>query len=289
MKKIKISQLFPFSKIAHFKNRYVSYSECSYNSDACTCTSADRCYCSLGHDHDRISRRIKEKNKSSYLHNTDTLISCRTDDKCYCSLDDDDGTDFSNGTYCDTESCNSITKCYCKHRVVQSPPSTTSITKKVNRTCITDSLALDYELFSIANDRSRRNAQHRQNNSKHIRSQEALSVKKSVEMAAVFADVKLSQTTDIKHINGGVTSSEEEQQAHITRNNRRNSVISSRTGQTKRSGSTRSKSGITKNVIEAAEQNPIFRKNTQKINEMYQTITPKVVGATLEDSLGYLP
>lgn len=28
--------------------RYVSCSECSYDSEACTCTSADRCYCSLG-------------------------------------------------------------------------------------------------------------------------------------------------------------------------------------------------------------------------------------------------
>lgn len=220
------------------------------------------------------------------------MISCHTDDKCYCSLDDEVATDFSNGTYCDTESCNSITKCYCKHRAVQSLSTTTSATtKKVNPTCITDSLALDYELFTIANDRSRRyaSAKQRQNNSKNIRSQEALSVKKSVEMAAVFADVKLSQTTDIKHMTGGLTSSEEEQQAQITRNNRRNSVISTRSGQTKRNPTPRSKSGPTSNVIEATEQNPIFRKNTQKINEMYQTITSKAVGATLEDSLGYLP
>lgn len=272
--------------------RYVSYSECSYNSDACTCTSADRCYCSLGHDHDDVSRRIKEKKHSEYIHNTDTLISCHTDDKCYCSLDDEVATDFSTGTYCDTESCNSISKCYCKHRVVQSPSTTTSAaTKKVNRTCITDSLALDYELFTIANNRSRRYAlaKQRKNNSKNIRSQEALSVKKSVEMAAVFADVKFGQTTDIKHMTGGLTSSEEEQQAQIERNNRRNSVVSIRSGQSKRNSTSKSKSGLTSNVIEAAEQNPIFRRNTQKINEMYQTITPKAVGATLEDSLGYLP
>lgn len=220
------------------------------------------------------------------------MISCHSEDKCYCSLDENEGTadDLSTATYCDTESCNSTTKCYCKHRVIRSPTATTSITKKMNRTCITDSLALDYELFTIANDRSHRYGSSKTRNSnsaKQIRSQEALSVKKAVEMAAVFADVRLSQTTDVKHLNGDMTSSEEER---LARNNRRNSVVSTRSQQIKRPGSIVSKSGdVIPNVIKAAEQNPIFRKNTQKINEMYQTITPKVVGATLEDSLGYLP
>lgn len=223
------------------------------------------------------------------------MISCHTDDKCYCSLDDDEGTadDLSTATYCDTMSCNSTTKCYCKHRIIRPTPSATSIhsTKKLNKTCITDSLALDYELFTIANDRNHRydrNSKLRSSNkSKHIRSQEALSVKKSVEMAAVFADVKLSQTTDVKHLNGDNTSSEEER---LARNNRRNSLISTRNLQMKKPNSFISRTNdIIPNVIKAAEQNPIFRKNTQKINEMYQTITPKVVGATLEDSLGYLP
>ncbi|XP_055300358.1 uncharacterized protein LOC129567469 [Sitodiplosis mosellana] len=273
---------------------YVSYSECSAYSDECTCSSADRCYCSLGPGRVKLSRRLKEsKRSSSYIKNTDTLISCHTDDKCYCSLDDGEGTadDLSTATYCDTESCNSTTKCYCKHRVVQVPGTTASVTKKVNRTCVSDSLALDYELFTVGNDRGQRrhgSSKTRSNqNAKHIRSQEALSVKKSVEMAAVFADVKLSQTTDIKHLKGDITSSEEER---LARNNRRNSVISTRSQQMKRIGSMGPKcNNIIPNVIEAAEQNPIFRKNTQKINEMYQTITPKVVGATLEDSLGYLP
>lgn len=245
----------------------------------------------------KLSRRLKEsKRTSTYIKNTDTLISCHTDDKCYCSLDDGDGIadDLSTATYCDTESCNSTTKCYCKHRVIRPPGTTTSLTKKsINRTCISDSLALDYELFTVGNERKHHrqhgNAKTRTNNNvkQHIRSQEALSVKKSVEMAAVFADVKLSQTTDVKHLNGDMTSSEEER---LARNNRRNSVVSTRSQQMMRYGSMGSKNGnIIPNVIEAAEQNPIFRKNTQKINEMYQTITPKVVGATLEDSLGYLP
>lgn len=240
----------------------------------------------------KVSRKIKEKERATYIKNTDTLISCHTDDKCYCSLDDGEGTadDLSTATYCDTDSCNSTTKCYCKHRIIKTPPTTTSVTKKMNRTCITDSLALDYELFTIANDRAHRYGSSKARNSansKHIRSQEALSVKKSVEMAAVFADVKLSQTTDVKHMTSDLTSSEEER---LARNNRRNSLVNVRNQQLIKPNSIHLKSGnIIPNVLQAAEQNPIFRKNTQKINEMYQTITPKVVGATLEDSLGYLP
>lgn len=138
--------------------RYVSYSECSYGSDACTCKSADRCYCSLGADHDHVSHRLREKNRGTYARNTDTLISCRTDDKCYCSMDDgNESGDLSTATYCDTESCNSITKCYCKHRIIRpvTTTTTTMITKKTDRTCIRDSLALDYELFNTTNDRAR--------------------------------------------------------------------------------------------------------------------------------------
>lgn len=224
------------------------------------------------------------------------MISCHSEDKCYCSLDEGEETadNLSNATYCDTVSCNSSTKCYCKHRVIQAnaaAATTASVTKKLNRTCITDSLALDYELFTIANDRNHRygNAKTRSNCSskQHIRSQEALSVKKSVEMAAVFADVKLSQTSSIKHLNGGdLTSSEEER---LARRNSRNSINSGRSHHLKKIESMHRSGNVIPNVIKAAEQNPIFRKNTQKINEMYQTITPKVVGATLEDSLGYLP
>lgn len=123
-----------------------------------------------------------------------------------------------------------------------------------------------------------------------LRSQEALSVKKSVEMAAVFADVKLSQRTDIKHLAGGRSIADIEQLAKVERNNRRNSITSSKSQYPRQPESYRSRSGkIIPNILMAAEHNPIFRKNTQKINEMYQTINPKVVGATLEDSLGYLP
>lgn len=197
------------------------------------------------------------------------MISCRTEDKCYCSLGEQSST-----TYCESDSCISTTKCYCKHKNFR--PTLGATTRSVNRTCITDSLALDYELFTVGNS----------GNTKHARSQEALSVKKSVEMAAVFADVKLSQTTDITNMDEIVSM----EQQNNARNARRSSVASSR-ALSKKSGSvsSSSKNRIVPHVLEAAELNPIFCKNTQKINDLYQTITPKVVSATLEDSLGYLP
>lgn len=261
-----------------FIHSYVSYSECSYNSDACTCASADRCYCSLGADHDRLSRKLKA---NTVVHNRDTLISCRTEDKCYCSLNGGilpDVDDQSSTTCCDTDSCISTTKCYCKNKI--SRPIPVSL-KTVSRNCVADSLALDYELFNVSHSQRRRTA------SKHVRSQEALSVKKSVEMAAVFADVKLSQTTDITNIVGPISSEEE---INI-RNNHRNSQSSSRG---KRSGSSqRSKSNAvmhnSKIISTSGELEPLYRKKSHKINDLYQTIAPRAVSATLEDSLGYLP
>ncbi|XP_012343770.1 LOW QUALITY PROTEIN: uncharacterized protein LOC100867446 [Apis florea] len=59
---------------------YVSCSECSYDSESCTCVSADKCYCSL-------SRRIPEQ---SHVPPNTVVCSCDTDscsesNKCYCA------------------------------------------------------------------------------------------------------------------------------------------------------------------------------------------------------------
>lgn len=106
-------------------------------------------------------------------------------------------------------------------------------------------------------------------------------------MAAVFADVKLSQTTDITNL-AGPTSSEDERNRRNGRNiNNRGSVNGSRVDAL--ISSTRSRSKNLPNMIDASDLGPFYMKNLKKINELYQTITPKVVSATLEDSLGYLP
>ncbi|XP_066153654.1 uncharacterized protein [Euwallacea fornicatus] len=60
---------------------YVSCSECSYDSDTCTCVSADKCYCSLGERNCGTSKK----------------------DLTYCD--------------CDTDSCAESNKCYCQYGV----------------------------------------------------------------------------------------------------------------------------------------------------------------------------
>lgn len=72
---------------------YVSCSECSYDSDTCTCVSADKCYCSLGH---------KNLKKNCDCRTENTLVFCD----------------------CDTDSCAESNKCYCQN------PSTNSLILK---------------------------------------------------------------------------------------------------------------------------------------------------------------
>lgn len=56
---------------------YVSCSECSYDSESCTCVSADKCYCSL-------SRRIPATSVPEIVCACDT-DSCSESNKCYCA------------------------------------------------------------------------------------------------------------------------------------------------------------------------------------------------------------
>ncbi|XP_053690595.1 uncharacterized protein LOC128739187 [Sabethes cyaneus] len=168
---------------------YVSCSECSYDSDACTCTSADRCYCSLGGDD--INAKLNEAS------NRNSLPSCKSDDKCYCSMGETQ--EEGSTTWCDTDSCVSNEKCYCAPRNDEIQKCASKpVTADKNAA---DKLALDYELFTVGG------------NGRPIDASEALSVKKTVEVAAVFADVQLSQTTDITDLkNGQQHQSQSEQQ-----------------------------------------------------------------------------
>lgn len=219
--------------------RYVSCSECSYDSEACTCTSADRCYCSLGADHDNVNSKLTKAN------NRDSLFSCNTEDKCYCSISESNCND-SETTWCDSDSCISASKCYCKGN------KDVTIRRLAYKK---DNLALDYELFTVGGA-----------GGKHVEAHEALSVKKSVEMAALFADVRLSQTTDITNITKN-------------RNNRKKCEKV-----TNKKGSVKSNSS---EVVLRKKNVDHFSKHG-KNEEIYQPL-PRPVSATLEDSLGYLP
>ncbi|XP_070137881.1 uncharacterized protein [Drosophila bipectinata] len=161
--------------------------------------------------------------------NRHSLVSCRSDDKCYCSMveeepassmerDSANNSQTETTTSCDSDSCVSASKCYCKRTQRRQRSSSAaaaaaaisedSLSKKQSKPrpgegrCgggsgagatrkggkPSEKLGLDYELFSISG------------NSQPVQPHEALSVKKSVEAAAVFADMKLSQTTDIKSL-----------------------------------------------------------------------------------------
>lgn len=63
----------------------MSCSECSYDSESCTCVSADKCYCSL-------SRRIPEQ-----PHVPPNTVVCS----------------------CDTDSCSESNKCYCARQTIR--------------------------------------------------------------------------------------------------------------------------------------------------------------------------
>ncbi|XP_052858492.1 uncharacterized protein LOC128266190 isoform X3 [Drosophila gunungcola] len=222
---------------------YVSCSECSYDSESCACASADRCYCSLRTEH--LNHKLRQKNERNMALATPTrknsnggvlsqngagtlatnrhsLISCRSDDKCYCSMVEEEpassmerdsahNSHTETTTSCDSDSCVSASKCYCKrtHRRQRSSAAAATISedslsqqqrksrtsnagKAANgasrKTKPSEKLGLDYELFSISGS------------GQPVQPHEALSVKKSVEAAAVFADMKLSQTTDIKSL-----------------------------------------------------------------------------------------
>ncbi|KAM8706493.1 hypothetical protein ACLKA7_010717 [Drosophila subpalustris] len=320
---------------------YVSCSECSYDSESCTCASADRCYCSLRTEH--LNHKLRQKNERNMakangrkptvgvgsgvgvgagagVGNRHSLISCKSDEKCYCSMVEEEPTstlehDSANShsdttTWCDTDSCVSASKCYCKrtHRSRQranasgATVSEDSLNQQhrsraaTRKSKPTEKLGLDYELFTIGG------------NSKPVQANEALSVKKSVEAAAVFADMKLSQTTDIKSLcppvqktgigmrssNGSVGSSR--RSLYRTRE----SLSTDRLGNgsamimplhMSSSGATSHKSCSADDLlinIKALEKAASIRSNVSR-SRMASYQSMRAVSASLEDSLGYLP
>ncbi|XP_045490662.1 uncharacterized protein LOC110993346 [Pieris rapae] len=201
---------------------YVSCSECESEScmDRCYCSLKDcksKCYCSAietGKDSAKaklLGKNCKECSKEIY-----------EADYSYCS--------------CDSESCEDSNKCYCAgpRRSAQSleylKGGRATYTDKLRRAFddhdgktrsrsgassrrreerrrarSSDSLALDYELLlqNKPRDTRARNMQRLTVRSTGAGSHDALSVKKSAEMAALFADVRLSQRTDVRSLMGG--------------------------------------------------------------------------------------
>lgn len=227
----------------------MSCSECSYDSEACTCTSANRCYCSLGVNHEHAGSKLPKTN------NLDALFtSCGTEDKCYCSLSDGHDGSAATTTWCDSDSCISTTKCYCKTK--------RGATAARRGKYTSDNLALDYELFTIGNG-----GISGIGGGQHVKASEALSAKKSVEMAALFADFNLSQTTDIKNLGGG------------------GGKASSKGSSKRDSGRSKGTPASMKNIVVDPKKHHIVHH----ANDDYHGLMQRPVSATLEDSLGYLP
>ncbi|KAI5724398.1 uncharacterized protein LOC103515981 [Diaphorina citri] len=116
---------------------YFTYSECTYDTDSCTCISADKCYCNnhssrglsmspaltmLPHKHNLL-RPDRTPNGKTYNTMSSTFPNCSTfqsryneDQHCYhCFRYKTSRPREDNGLICecDTESCTASDKCYC--------------------------------------------------------------------------------------------------------------------------------------------------------------------------------
>ncbi|KAJ2940259.1 hypothetical protein O0L34_g11828 [Tuta absoluta] len=213
---------------------YVSCSECESESciDRCYCSLKDcksKCYCSAG-DAQKDSAKVRLLGKSKNC--KDCSKDCYEGDFSYCSCDSESCAD-SNKCYCTgprkgMQSSQSLEylkspsqKTYTDRlrrafddydgSVKKSSRARSSVSSqrrredRRQRARSSDSLALDYELL-LQNKATRdtaRNMQRLTVRSTGAGSHDALSVKKSAEMAALFADVRLSQRTDVRSLAGG--------------------------------------------------------------------------------------
>lgn len=174
-------------------------------------------------------------------------------------------------TWCDSDSCATQSKCYCtphEKNPQKKEPTTKGKSMKPRKK---DNFALDYELFTVGSS------------SKHVKPTEALSVKKSVEMAAVFADVKLSQTTDITNLKPGKEKKTHKPKHHHKKNNHEDVVSVKNVKNSKSESIYKTSEVILRKDIE------LTSKRVTKTEGFYQSVVPRPVSTSLEDSLGYLP
>lgn len=187
-----------------------------------------------------------------------------------------------------------------------------------------DNLALDYELFTVTDNANGSKggttalAHSHGGGTQHVRVTDALSAKKSVEVAAIFGDYKLTQSTDIHNLVKVSSSSLSGSASGSARSTRKSTVAADPMGGQSQSG--RKKSTATTMSIGsggAASMHGTGRRSAQvapdslntsrsvslrkggvggsshyaRKEDDYQAMQPqsRPVSATLEDSLGYLP
>lgn len=251
-----------------------------------SCGTEDKCYCSM------------TEGGESHTSCCDS-DSCISSSKCYCHGRGGDGRkeghshhsrshrsshsdNNNNNHYHSGNDSKSITQNHqskksCKKDKDQKKKSKDGKSRR-------DNLGLDYELFTVSGSKTTKSSGT--TTGKSVKAHEALSVKKSVEAAAIFADVKLSQTTDISTlVSSGGESTEK-------RKNKMNNL----NGDIKRGvqGSQNSEYGITKSdmssVTAAREKGMMKIRLGGKPESVYGSTNGRPVSASgLEDSLGYLP
>lgn len=181
-------------------------------------------------------------------------------------------------TWCDSDSCATASKCYCNPD--EKKPQKKKVSNKEElkkgkstRSRKKDNFALDYELFTVGSG------------SKHVKPTEALSVKKSVEMAAVFADVKLSQSTDITNLKPG-----KDKKIHKPKHHHKkkiDDVVISKN--IKNVSQSRHEDYYKASEVILRKDIEVTSKRITKTEGYYQSVAARPVSVSLEDSLGYLP
>ncbi|KPJ11559.1 hypothetical protein RR48_08301 [Papilio machaon] len=210
---------------------YVSCSECESEScvDRCYCSlkgeCKTKCYCSeieLAKEPSKsrlISKSCKDCSKEvydgDYSYCSCDSESCEDSNKCYCTsprrttMQSSQSLEYlrspTQRSYSDRMKRAFDDYDYKVTRARSSAASSRRREERARRARSSDSLALDYELLlqNKPRDVARRNMQRLTVRSTGAGSHDALSVKKSAEMAALFADVRLSQRTDVRSLAGG--------------------------------------------------------------------------------------
>jgi hypothetical protein len=222
----------------------------------------------------------------------DDSDSCASASKCYCTLHDRKSRKKKGNTNNNSNNNNNNI-----NKINNDDGKTNDGTKKnkSNRARKGDNLALDYELFTVSGSQ------------RHVKPTEALSVKKSVEMAALFADVKLSQTTDITSLqppkDGKAHKSKHHHKKHSNSNNNNNNHHHNNNNNVLEGNKNflnPKHNSNNDNIDYYKSSDVVLRKdldlsskraaaNGKSSDGYYQPIAPRPVSASLEDSLGYLP
>uniref|UniRef100_A0A8D8VY56 PID domain-containing protein n=1 Tax=Cacopsylla melanoneura TaxID=428564 RepID=A0A8D8VY56_9HEMI len=103
---------------------YFTYSECTYNTDSCTCISAEKCYCShssrgisMSPQMTMLQRNRPSNTMSSTFPNCSTFQNRHNEDQhCYHCFRYKSSRPLEENSLiceCDTEYCDSSDKCYC--------------------------------------------------------------------------------------------------------------------------------------------------------------------------------